>query len=149
MQAMRLRAFQKGDSVLSSHYQWFALSSYSVNVARKNRRNKIGDNGKRVKLLEKQSKEEWVAQYSESHQNRANRLCHLVGIPMIALSLPLFIPILFFREWWPLPTAMFLLGWILQFVGHAFEGKPPEFFKDWRFLFVGLRWWFAKVRGDR
>jgi hypothetical protein len=34
-----------------------------------------------------------------------------------------------------------------QFVGHAFEGKPPEFFRDWRFLFVGLRWWVAKMRG--
>ena len=26
-------------------------------------------------------------------------------------------------------------------------GKPPEFFQDWRFLFVGLRWWFAKMAG--
>ena len=43
--------------------------------------------------------------------------------------------------------ALFVLGWALQFVGHAFEGKPPEFFKDWRFIFVGLRWWFAKLRG--
>jgi uncharacterized membrane protein YGL010W len=42
---------------------------------------------------------------------------------------------------------MFVIGWGLQFVGHAVEGKPPEFFHDWRFLFVGLRWWFAKVRG--
>jgi hypothetical protein len=31
--------------------------------------------------------------------------------------------------------------------GHGFEGKPPEFLKDWRFLFVGLRWWVAKLRG--
>ncbi len=31
--------------------------------------------------------------------------------------------------------------------GHAFEGKPPEFMHDWRFLFVGLRWWLAKMRG--
>ena len=29
----------------------------------------------------------------------------------------------------------------------AVEGKPPEFFKDWRYLFVGLRWWAAKVQG--
>ncbi len=29
----------------------------------------------------------------------------------------------------------------------GFEGKPPEFLKDWRFLFVGLRWWIAKLRG--
>jgi len=35
----------------------------------------------------------------------------------------------------------------VQFIGHAFEGKPPEFLKDWRFLFVGLRRWFAKIRG--
>jgi len=43
---------------------------------------------------------------------------------------------------------MFLIGWTFQFVGHWFEGKPPEFFRDWRFLFVGLRWWwFAKMSG--
>jgi uncharacterized membrane protein YGL010W len=39
------------------------------------------------------------------------------------------------------------VGWILQFVGHYFEGKAPEFFHDWRFLLVGLRWWLAKIRG--
>ena len=48
---------------------------------------------------------------------------------------------------WRIPAALFIAGWILQFIGHAFERKPPQFFKDWRFLFVGLRWWMAKVRG--
>ncbi|MCH7475048.1 MAG: DUF962 domain-containing protein [Gemmatimonadetes bacterium] len=43
--------------------------------------------------------------------------------------------------------ALFVIGWILQFVGHFVEGKPPEFLQDWRFLFVGLRWWYAKIRG--
>ena len=43
--------------------------------------------------------------------------------------------------------AAFLVGWALQFIGHAFEGKQPEFFHDWRFLFVGVRWWWAKMRG--
>jgi uncharacterized membrane protein YGL010W len=42
---------------------------------------------------------------------------------------------------------LFVAGWVLQFVGHAFEGKPPEFLQDWRFLLVGVRWWLAKVRG--
>jgi len=28
-----------------------------------------------------------------------------------------------------------------------FEGKPPEFFQDWRFLLVGARWWWAKING--
>jgi uncharacterized membrane protein YGL010W len=91
--------------------------------------------------------EEWVAQYATSHQHPINRTCHTLGIPMIALSI-LLIPVVWLGLLsWRIPAALFVLGWALQFVGHAFEGKPPEFFKDWRFLFVGLRWWFAKVRG--
>jgi uncharacterized membrane protein YGL010W len=91
--------------------------------------------------------DEWIAQYSHSHEHPVNRFCHTVGIPLIALSIPLFIvPIATGRLWW-LPLTMFVAGWILQFVGHAVEGKPPEFFHDWRFLLVGLRWWVAKIRG--
>jgi uncharacterized membrane protein YGL010W len=93
------------------------------------------------------SKDEWLREYSSAHQNAVNRACHTVGIPMIAISLVL-VPLGF---WLPgllsVAAALFVIGWILQFVGHAFEGKPPEFFKDWRFLFVGLRWWFAKLAG--
>ena len=92
--------------------------------------------------------EEWVAQYGTSHQHPINRLCHTFGIPMIVISL-LLVPVWWAtgaRSWW-VPGGLFLLGWVLQFIGHAFEGKPPEFFRDWRFLLVGLRWWFAKVRG--
>jgi len=48
------------------------------------------------------------------------------------------------KLWW-IALALFVSGWILQFIGHAFEGKPPEFFSDWRFLFVGVRWWWAKM----
>ena len=98
-------------------------------------------------MLGNRSSEEWVAEYAESHQHPVNRFCHLLGIPLIALSIPLFGVALFIEGWWVWPTAMFVVGWGFQFLGHAFEGKPPEFFKDWRFLFVGLRWWFAKVRG--
>jgi hypothetical protein len=64
--------------------------------------------------------ETWIAEYSRSHQHPINRVCHTLGIPMIAVSLPLFAYV---------------------------EGKPPEFFHDWRFLLVGLRWWVAKLRG--
>ena len=89
----------------------------------------------------------WIEQYGHSHAHPFNRFCHTVGIPLIALSIPLFVVALFVDGWWILPTAMFVVGWIFQFAGHAVEGKPPEFFHDWRFLFVGLRWWFAKMRG--
>ena len=98
-------------------------------------------------MLGGKSWDEWIAEYSKSHQNRINQITHKIGIPMIAVSLPLFLIALFVRGFWIVPTALFVIGWIFQFIGHAFEGKPPEFFKDWRFLFVGLRWWFAKIRG--
>jgi uncharacterized membrane protein YGL010W len=91
---------------------------------------------------------EWIAQYSESHQNRVNRAGHTVGIPMIASSFLALLLLLIDIHWWPVPAVLFTVGWLLQFLGHAFEGRPPEFFKDWRFLFVGLRWWFAKTRDE-
>src|SRR5271166_2554864 len=28
---------------------------------------------------------------------------------------------------WPVALGLFVLGWIFQFVGHAFEGKSPAF----------------------
>jgi uncharacterized membrane protein YGL010W len=98
-------------------------------------------------MLGGRSWDDWIAQYATSHQNPVNRFCHTVGIPLIALSIPLGVAALFVEGLWPLPLAMFVVGWVFQFVGHYFEGKPPEFFQDWRFLFVGLRWWLAKVRG--
>ncbi len=53
-----------------------------------------------------------------------------------------------FVHWlWVYALVLFLLGWTLQFIGHAFERKEPEFFHDWRFLFVGVRWWWAKIHG--
>ena len=90
---------------------------------------------------------EWIAEYSESHQTVANQITHKIGIPIIAVSLPLFVIAIFVNGFWIVPTSLFVVGWILQFIGHAIEGKPPEFFKDWRFLLVGLRWWFTKIRG--
>ena len=91
--------------------------------------------------------DDWIAQYGHSHQHPVNRLCHTLGIPLIVLSLPLFLASPIVKGLWPVPVGLFVLGWVFQFIGHAFEGKPPEFFHDWRFLLVGLRWWAAKVRG--
>jgi uncharacterized membrane protein YGL010W len=97
--------------------------------------------------LGNRSWDEWIAQYALSHQNPVNRFCHTIGIPMIALSVLLLGASLLVSGLWRWGLALFVLGWLFQFVGHYVEGKPPEFFKDWRFLFVGLRWWVAKLRG--
>jgi uncharacterized membrane protein YGL010W len=90
----------------------------------------------------------WLADYSKSHQHPVNRFCHTIGIPTVAGSVALGLasliapPLIF-------PAAfLFVAGWALQLIGHAFEGKRPEFLNDWRFLFVGLRWWAAKLQGQ-
>lgn len=98
-------------------------------------------------MLGGRTSEEWIAQYASSHQHPVNRFCHTFGIPLIVISLVLFVASIFFREALLVAVALFVFGWTLQFVGHVFEGKRPEFFNDWRFLFVGLRWWWAKIRG--
>ena len=89
--------------------------------------------------------DDWIEEYSESHQNKINQITHKIGIPLIASSI-LSLPLVFVIDrFWLVSLGMFLLGWIFQFVGHHFEGKPPEFLKDYRFLFVGLRWWLKKT----
>ncbi len=98
-------------------------------------------------MLGNRTSAEWISEYSKSHTHPVNRLCHTLGIPMIAASVPLAAASPFVHGLWKVPAGLFVVGWTFQFVGHAFERKPPEFLKDWRFLFVGLRWWAAKVAG--
>ncbi len=91
--------------------------------------------------------DDWIEEYSESHQHPMNQLTHKFGIPMIAVSVLLVIPSVFVAGLWRFALGLFVLGWVLQFIGHWFEGKPPEFMRDYRFLFVGLRWWMKKTFG--
>lgn len=105
--------------------------------------------GEKTFMMGGKSWDEWIAEYSESHQHPINQLTHKIGIPMIAVSL-LLIPVSFFvAGFWRIALGLFVVGWIFQFIGHYFEGKPPEFFKDWRFLLVGTRWWFKKTFGEK
>src|SRR5688572_27129898 len=52
----------------------------------------------------------------------------------IVISLPLF----FFNWRWAL--VLFIVGWILQFVGHAIEGNQPAFFRNPVYLLIGPLW---------
>src|SRR4051812_42374052 len=89
--------------------------------------------------------DEWIDEYSKSHTHPMNKLTHSFGIPMIAISILLIPAALFIPFLWIAVIGLFVIGWVLQFIGHAYEGKPPEFLKDYRFLFVGLRWWIKKT----
>ena len=79
----------------------------------------------------------FVDSYKEKHQHPLNRLSHSIGIPMIVISLPLF----FFNWRWAL--GLFVVGWILQFAGHAIEGNQPAFFRNPVYLLVGP-WWLVR-----
>lgn len=81
----------------------------------------------------------FLEQYRAHHQHPVNKTLHLVGIPTILISLPLF----FFHWRWAL--GLFIGGWILQFVGHAIEGRPPAFLKNPLYLIIGPYWLVKKI----
>lgn len=41
---------------------------------------------------------------------------------------------------WLVYLIVFVITWILQFVGHKIEGKKPSFLKDLQFLLIGPIW---------
>jgi len=44
---------------------------------------------------------------------------------------------------WQTSLLIFVVAWIGQFIGHAFEGARPSFFKDLQFLLIGPLWLLA------
>ncbi|HEX3559449.1 MAG TPA: DUF962 domain-containing protein [Pyrinomonadaceae bacterium] len=76
----------------------------------------------------------FVENYKAKHQHPLNRLSHSIGIPLIVVSLPLFL-------WsWRWALALFVAGWVFQFVGHWIEGNSPAFFRNPVYLIVGPVW---------
>lgn len=78
--------------------------------------------------------QEYLNDYEAAHKHPLNKLTHVFGIPIIVASLPL----MFLKPL--IGTAMFVGGWILQFVGHHFEGNGPKFFQGPIFLLIGVVW---------
>ena len=76
----------------------------------------------------------FIENYRAKHQHPLNKLCHLIGIPLIVVALPAF----FFNWRWAL--AVFVVGWVFQLVGHAVEGNQPAFFRNPIYLLVGPLW---------
>jgi uncharacterized membrane protein YGL010W len=44
---------------------------------------------------------------------------------------------------WIFSLVLFVIMWVLQFIGHHIEGKKPSFMKDVKFLLIGPAWWWA------
>jgi len=144
------------------------------------------------------SASELMVQYAHYHRDRRNILTHLVGIPLIVLSIGMLLSLVSFdiagqmvtlagllwvlsslwylsrgnlllglatslvngaliaiahtpdaamgwglnalydAAWFP-GLIVFVMGWIIQFVGHIFEGRKPAFVDDVVGLLVGPR----------
>ena len=80
-----------------------------------------------------------LADYEQNHQSLACKVSHAVGIPLILLSIPMVLVN------WRRALRFFLLGWALQFAGHAAEGKRPKFFEGAEYLLAGVVWWLQLV----
>jgi len=83
----------------------------------------------------------YIEEYKAKHTHPLNRLAHSIGIPLILISLPMF----FFN--WAWAIALFVVGWIFQFVGHLIEGNQPAFFKNPVYLLVGPFWLVRRAAG--
>lgn len=58
----------------------------------------------------------------------------------LCLALANFLNIAFPGKLWAISIGIFVIAWIIQFVGHKIEGKKPSFFKDLQFLLIGPAW---------
>lgn len=76
----------------------------------------------------------YVEDYKAKHKHPLNKLAHAVGIPLIIVSLPIFIVN------WRSALGLFVAGWLFQFLGHAIEGNQPAFFRNPIYLLVGPLW---------
>ncbi|MEY8759221.1 Mpo1 family 2-hydroxy fatty acid dioxygenase [Chryseobacterium tongliaoense] len=73
------------------------------------------------------------------------RLSLLISFMMILIMLLMehftyAVNIHFGKSSWIVFLSVFIITWILQFVGHTIEGKKPSFLKDLQFLLVGPIW---------
>jgi uncharacterized membrane protein YGL010W len=60
-----------------------------------------------------------VANWRKRHRNTTNFYLHMVGIPACFVAAPV---LLILRQWWA-ASALFVGGYVLQFVGHLVEGN--------------------------
>jgi len=56
--------------------------------------------------------------------------CYAIALSLGGLSMPL----------WATSLGIFVVSWIVQFVGHQIEGKKPSFLEDVQFLMIGPLW---------
>jgi uncharacterized membrane protein YGL010W len=79
--------------------------------------------------------DQYMARYDHEHTNPWNKLLHAVGIPIILAGI-----VLLAMMHWRLGAALFVGGWIMNFLGHRIEGNKPAFFQGLIYFLVGPLW---------
>lgn len=62
----------------------------------------------------------FVRNYLPRHRNRLNQGLHLIGVPLTFIGTPVAAAL---SPSWIWPVGCFVVGYVLQFVGHAVEGN--------------------------
>jgi hypothetical protein len=70
-------------------------------------------------------------EYARQHRTKLNRRLHLWGRVMRAGAL-----VAVFHSW-NAAAALFVAGYLVQFLGHAIEGTSPSFFRNPKHLLLG------------
>ena len=65
--------------------------------------------------------------FSQAKTWITDRVFHTFGIPMIAVSIPLFLIAPLVRGFWKIPLSLFTAGWICQVFGQIIEGVNEYF----------------------
>ncbi len=79
----------------------------------------------------------WWDNWQQRHQHRGSRWLHFVGIPLNIAAVPLAVAQLAEWRWdlWWQPAGLLLAGYLLQWIGHRFEGNDMGeliLIKKWR-----------------
>lgn len=70
-------------------------------------------------------------EYAQQHRTKLNRRLHLYGRVMRVAA----VVVLFYN--WRVAAALFVAGYLIQFLGHAIEGTSPSFFRNPKHLLLG------------
>lgn len=84
--------------------------------------------------------QEWLAR----HQHRGSFVLHMIGIPPTILGV-LMIPVYLYLRSFPLfllALALFVGGYLIQFLGHALDGSEPG---ELMFLKRKLGWSYVEI----
>jgi uncharacterized membrane protein YGL010W len=79
-------------------------------------------------------------------------LTYLIAAPAVGIAAAVFYAVVYAIVLripaplvWPVAGGAFVLGWIVQFIGHAFEGRRPAFFVNILQVFMAPAFLIAEI----